>query len=109
VVSVVPPASPEPAKVAARPAAPSTTTISPAAAGWWTVVADLTRSRDEAEALQRQLRGHGYDAAVVRVIRDGDTWYRVRVGRFGTSAQADEMRQRLREREGVLHVFVASE
>lgn len=109
VVPAAPPASPEAAKVAVRPVAPPTTAPPPAAAGGWTVVADLTRSRDEAEALQRQLRGHGYDAAVVRVTRDGDTWYRVRVGRFGTSAQADEMRQRLREREGVAHVFVASE
>lgn len=91
----------EPPRVATRPAPPT--------GGGWTVVAELTRNREEADTLQRQLRGHGYDAAVVRVARDGDTWYRVRVGRFSTSAQAEEVRQRLREREGVTHVFVASE
>ena len=97
-------------KVAARPPAPPAATPPPApVAGGWSVVADLTRNREEAEALQRQLRGHGYDAAVVRVARDGDTWYRVRVGRFSSSAQAEEVRQRLREHEGVAHVFVASE
>src|SRR5262245_44613979 len=103
-----PPATPTPVAPVepVRAAAPPPT---PAATGGWTVVADLTRNRDEADVLQRQLRGHGYDAAVVRVARDGDIWYRVRVGRFSSSAQAEEVRQRLREHEGVAHVFVASE
>ncbi len=77
--------------------------------GGWTVQANPTRSHDEAEAIHRRLRGHGYDANVVRVVRDGDTWYRVQVGRFATSEQATEVMQRLREHEGVSHAFVASE
>jgi len=92
---------------AAEPAA-----VAPAphpAAGGWTVLANPTRNRDEADGLLRQLRGRGYDATVVRVVRDGDTWYRVQVGRFATSEQASEVMHRLREHEGVSHVFVASE
>jgi cell division protein FtsN len=81
----------------------------PRPAPGWTVHANPTRSRNEADALVRRLRTRGYDASVVRVLRDGDTWYRVQVGRFGSSAQATDTMQRLREREGVQHVFVASE
>jgi len=99
------PGTPRPA-VAGGPALPAAARPS---GGGWTVQANPTRSREEAESLLRQLRGRGYDAAVVQVQRDGDTWYRVRVGRFASAEQATEVMQRLREREGVLHVFVASE
>jgi cell division protein FtsN len=93
-----PPAEPAAVSAAAHPAA-----------GGWTVLVNPTRSREEADGLQRQLRGRGYDATLVRVVRDGDTWYRVQVGRFATSEQASEVMHRLREHEGVSHVFVASE
>src|SRR5262249_58804965 len=79
------------------------------AAGSWTVLANPTRSHDEADALVRQLRGRGYDASLVRVLRDGDTWYRVLVGHFATAAHANETMQRLREHERVAHAFLASE
>jgi cell division protein FtsN len=102
---VAPPAPVDGAVAAAVPPRPAP----PRVGGTWTVQANPTRSRDEAEALYRRLRGHGYDASLVRVPRDGDTWYRVQVGRFATSGQATETMQRLREREGVSHVFVASE
>src|SRR5947207_867184 len=73
------------------------------------VLANPTRSREEADGLAKQLRGRGYDATLVRVVRDGDTWYRVQVGRFTTAEQAEETMHRLREHEGVEHAFVASE
>jgi cell division septation protein DedD len=96
---------------AASGAAPAALGPPPAGAahGGWTVQANPTRSREEAEGLLRQLRGRGYEASVVRVLRDGDTWYRVQVGHFASSAEATEVKQRLREREGVSHAFVASE
>jgi len=74
----------------------------------WTVQAAPTRSRDDADALLRRLRGRGYDASVVEVPRDGATWYRIRIGRYATAGQATDVMQRLRDQEGV-HVFVASE
>jgi cell division protein FtsN len=73
------------------------------------VLANPTRSREEADGLARQLRGRGYDASLVRVVRDGDTWYRVQIGRFVHAEQATDMMHRLRDHEGVSHVFVASE
>src|SRR5439155_918672 len=65
--------------------------------------------RPKADPLVHQLRTRGYDASLVRVLRDGDTWYRVLVGHFASAQQATETMQRLRDREGVAHAFVASE
>jgi len=79
------------------------------ARGAWSVQAAPTRSRDEAEALLKRLRSKGYDASIVQVPRDGATWYRIRVGRYASAGQATEAMQRLRDQEGVAHVFVASE
>ena len=77
--------------------------------GTWTVQAAPTRSRADADALLRRLRSKGYEATIVEVPRDGATWYRIRVGRYATAGQATEAMQRLRDQEGVSHVFVASE
>ena len=106
-----PPAHPSPPPTTMASAPPTHLPAAPPvpAGRGWTVQANPTRNRDEADALFRQLRGHGYDATIVRVLRDGDAWYRVQVGRFATSGQATETMQRLREHEGVTHVFVASE
>jgi len=108
------PATPPVATAAVpKPEAPSAVPVTmpppPAAAtgGGWSVQANPTRSRDEADALARELHGKGYDAVVVRLPRDGDVWYRVRIGRYATSEQATEVMQRLRDREGVQHAFVA--
>ena len=106
-----PAAAPEPPRRAsaapATPPLPSAEATVPA--GGWTVRTNPTRSREDADGLLQQLRGRGYDATLVRVVRDGDTMYRVQVGRFTTAEQASEMMHRLREHEGVEHAFVASE
>ncbi len=109
-----PPAS-APAVSSASPrsasAAPASLAPPPAAlaAGGFTVRTNPTRDREEADGLMKQLRSRGYDATLVRVVRDGDAMYRVQVGRFNTAEQASEMMHRLREHEGVEHAFVASE
>ena len=104
--------APHPATaVAAHPAPTAAPTPPPhaTAGGGWTVLANPTQNRDDADGLTRQLRSRGYDATLVRVVRDGGTWYRVQVGRFATSDEASETMHRLREHEGVTHAFVASE
>jgi cell division septation protein DedD len=108
-VATSPKPTPDAAKPAAATPAPAPTTVVHPAGGGWTVLANPTQSRDEADGLVRQLRGRGYDATLVRVVRDGGTWYRVQVGRFASAEQATEMMHRLREHEGVSHAFVASE
>jgi cell division protein FtsN len=86
------------------PVVPRTT-----AKGGFTVEASPTRSRSEADQLLAQLRRRGYDASIVQVERDGDTWYRLRVGRYSTSEQATDTMRKLREVEGITHVFVATD
>jgi len=106
-------AAPRPAAeaLAPRPVPPAAPPGPPRAAPGpaWTVLANPTQDREEADGLVRQLRGRGYEATLVRVVRDGGTWYRVQVGRFTTAEQASEVMHRLREHEGVTHAFVASE
>ena len=107
--------APAPAASSASPrsasAAPASLAPPPAAlaAGGFTVRTNPTRDREEADGLMKQLRSRGYDATLVRVVRDGDAMYRVQVGRFNTAEQASETMHRLREHEGVEHAFVASE
>jgi cell division protein FtsN len=93
----------------ATTAVPPTTLSRTTARGSFTVEASPTRSRSEAEQLLGSLRRRGYDATLVQVERDGDTWYRLRVGRYATSEQATDAMRRLRDVEGVTHVFVAAE
>ncbi len=105
--AAVPPApKPIPAVPVSTP--PAAAPAPPRKAGW-TVEASPSRDRAEVETLLAGLKSRGYDARVVSVRRDGDTWYRLRVGRYATSAEASEVMRRLREREGVSHAFVASE
>jgi cell division septation protein DedD len=100
-----------PSTIAPAPSAPPTTTTvpRPAARGGFTVEASPTRSRAEAEELLATLRRRGYDASLVQMQRDGDTWYRLRVGRYATAQQAADAMRKLRESEGVSHAFVAAE
>src|SRR6185369_2028827 len=109
------PSTPRPAQVTPttlpRAATPPTTLAHTASApppvvprtagkGGYTVEASPTRSRSEADQLLAQLRRRGYDASIVQVERDGDTWYRLRVGRYSTSEQATDTMRRLRDVEG---------
>jgi len=100
-----------PTTIAPRPPATPPTTIVPRASGrgGYTVEASPTRSRSEAEQLMATLRRRGYDATLVQVERDGDTWYRLRVGRYASSEQATDTMRKLRDVEGVTHVFVATD
>ena len=77
--------------------------------GAWSVLANPTRDRAEAEELVYRLKARGYDATLVHVAREGGTWYRVRVGRYWSEQRAGEIVRQLREREGVAHAFVAEE
>ncbi len=88
----------------AKPEAPK-----PTVKRGFTVEASPTRDRAAADALLSSLRGKGYQATLVSVRRDGDTWYRLRIGRYATSEQASEVMRKLRERDGVSHAFVAAE
>jgi hypothetical protein len=111
-----PPAVPSPAGSPVRVAPPTPTAPAPAAAGLppqvasgrWTVYANPSRDQLAVEYERGALRAKGYPAEVVTMKRDGDTWYRIRVGRYATEAQAQEASRKLRS-DGVGHAFVQSE
>jgi cell division protein FtsN len=107
-VAVMPPPAAVPPPAAAAPPG-EVASAPPPARGGWSVQASPTQDRAAAEALNQQLRGRGYDARIVRVLRNGETWYRVQVGRFATAQQANETMHKLRDREGVSHVFIGTE
>jgi cell division protein FtsN len=102
-----PPAPPPPREPVAAPPPPVAPPDRPGRT--WTVYVSPTRDRFEAERQRASLAAQGYDASVVRMQRDGDTWYRVRVGRYPDKPRADSVRQELRDRLGVDHAFVLEE
>src|SRR5581483_6711210 len=63
-------------------------TGSAAAGRSWSVQVNATRDEATANGLVRRLQERGYNAYVVKVGLQGDTWYRVRVGRFPTMEAA---------------------
>jgi len=116
VASAPPPAVPtaQAPPVRAAPAAPAVpppaaTGLPPqTASGRWTVYANPSRDQLAVEYERAALRAKGYPAEVVTMKRDGDTWYRIRVGRYATEAQAEQASRKLRT-DGVGHAFVQSE
>jgi DedD protein len=76
----------------------------------WTVQVGAFKERAPAEALQRQLAGAGLEArlADVPATEGGQPRYRVRVGKFGSKADAQRAAERLRH-ERALATFVAAQ
>jgi septal ring-binding cell division protein DamX len=84
-------AAPPPAKTPTKPARP--------ASGQWSVQIHATRDEGAAQQLARQLRSQGYAPVVSKIERDGEVWYRVRVGSFASADEARASVERFR-REG---------
>jgi cell division septation protein DedD len=88
----VTPATSEPAVPSkAKPAA----TTAPSGSGKYTIQFSAWMSKAKAEEQTSLLNGAGYEAFVDDSHAGGDHWYRVRVGRFDTRAQAQEVIQKL--------------
>lgn len=89
----------------AKPTEPSQTEKEWADAGW-TVQVNATTNVQEATELARKLRLKGYEAYTVQAPMRGQTWYRVRVGRFTNREQAKELESRLRSSEHLDSAYV---
>ncbi len=92
--------SPEPS--AAEPTAPSpeprptqAPTAGPDSQGDWAVQVGSFSNQDNAGRLQMQLVAAGYPAFVARLVTDGRTMHRVRVGPVETRASAEALAGRL--------------
>jgi cell division septation protein DedD len=71
----------------------------PPAQGRWSVQVQALRDEEGARQLVMRLQSQGYAPMISRVVRDGEVWYRVRVGSFTSSEEARTSVERLR-REG---------
>jgi len=67
----------------------------------WTVQVNATTDLAQAISLAQRLKSKGYDAYTVQAPLRGQTWYRVRVGRYASRDQAKEMESRLKDSEGL--------
>ena len=72
----------------------------------WTVQVNATTSSQQATELARGLRSKGYDTYTVQAPLHGQTWYRVRVGRFASREKAKELEQRLKSSEGLENAYI---
>jgi cell division septation protein DedD len=72
----------------------------------WTVQVNATTNPQQSTDLVRALRGKGYDAYIVQAPMHGQTWYRVRVGRFQSRDKAKELEAKLKTSEGMENAYV---
>jgi cell division septation protein DedD len=77
--------------------------------GSWTVQLAANRDKALAEKQAADLKARGYDGYVVETEREGQTWFRLRVGRFVVRADADALREALEAREGYRTPFITRE
>lgn len=95
--------------VALAPATVPTPALRTGAKGDWSVQVSATRDPRTADTVLKRLRTKGYDAFILKVRRRGETFYRVRVGHYGSLEEAQQVVSRLRREPGVPEAFVASD
>lgn len=91
-----------------RPTAPSAPTQS-RATGQWSVQVGATTDSREALDMTLRLRARGFQAYTVQAPLRGQTWYRVRVGRFATREEAREVETQLRRTGEFQGAYVTSQ
>lgn len=76
-------------------------------AAMWTVQIAASMAKESSAQQLDRLKAKGYDGYIVETERDGRVWYRVRVGHFGSRAEAETLRSRLQTQEGFQNAFIA--
>jgi DedD protein len=88
-------------------AAPSSETAAPGREGGYQLQVSSFRSQSEAQAFADQLRARGHRAYAVEAhVAGRGTWYRVRIGPFGTQRAATVYRSGFETREHVVPFIV---
>ena len=100
--------APRPTPVATQPR-PSAHSEEEWADAGWTVQVYATTDPNQATALARRLLSKGYDAYTLQAPMRGQTWYRVRVGRFNNRDRAREMELKLKQQEGLEAAYVTAQ
>lgn len=93
-----------------RVEAPEEASSQPVAApsGGWAVQVAAYPYANEADAKVDALRAEGLEAYRMAALVDGMTWYRVRIGGYGTEEEAVTARNELRVRLGQPELLIAS-
>jgi septal ring-binding cell division protein DamX len=78
-------------------------------AAMWTVQIAASLAKESSAQQLDRLKAKGYDGYIVETERDGRVWYRVRVGHFGSRAEAETLRSRLQTQEGFQNAFISRE
>jgi cell division protein FtsN len=84
------PPSGEPARKVPPSVAVPPATTAPSGTGQYTVQVSSWRSKGKANSQAAELSTAGFDAYVVDAVVDGESWHRVRVGRYSTMDEARE-------------------
>jgi DedD protein len=74
----------------------------------WTVQINALPDPRSAQIWVDRLKNKGYNAYSSEVLNKGKTWYRVRVGRYGSREEAEKIEQALRTKENFTKAFVTS-
>jgi cell division septation protein DedD len=75
----------------------------------WSVQVAAVPTKDSADALLERLKAKGYQGYVVQAQVKGQTYHRVRIGRFQTREQAESARQSLMSQEGYRDAYLADD
>ncbi|MGH7826938.1 MAG: SPOR domain-containing protein [Candidatus Binatia bacterium] len=72
----------------------------------WTVQVKSSPEKTYVERWVDRLKSKGYDAFITAADIKGQTWYRLRVGHFGTRQEAETLRNALETKEGFRGTFL---
>jgi len=74
----------------------------------WTVQVNAYPDERSAKQLVDRLKNKGYNAVVSEARNKGKTWYRVRVGKYGSREEADKVLEDLKSKEKFEKAFATS-
>lgn len=75
----------------------------------WSVQVSAAPAKDIAGSLVERFKANGYDAYVIQAKVKGQTYYRVRVGRFATREEAESVRRSLALEEGYRDAYLTGD
>jgi cell division septation protein DedD len=75
----------------------------------WSVQISAAPTRGMAATLLQRLKADGYDSYIVQAEVKGQTYYRVRVGRFGTRDEAESVRESLAREESYRDAYLTGD
>ncbi len=77
--------------------------------GLWSVQVNAFPDERSAQIWVDRLKNKGYKAYMVEAELGGRTWYRVRVGEYGTREEAEKVEEQLKSRENLTKAFATSQ